>query len=74
MLKIIENLDNNELISPELSQKIADMIIDKDYDYSIGESHYIPNVNHHTSNILEPTKSNMFLNKNTFVSCFELDI
>jgi len=75
MLKIIENIDNNELISPELSQKLATLIVDENYDYSIEEDYYIPDVNYHTANVVEPMKANTLLNKNTSSSFFlESDI
>ena len=73
MLKIIENIDNNELISPELSQKLASLIVDKNYDYSIEENYYIPDINSHTINIMKPMKVNTFLNKNTSSSLLETD-
>jgi ABC-type Zn uptake system ZnuABC Zn-binding protein ZnuA len=37
MLKILEQLSNEELPSAKLMQEIAKSIKDKNYDYSIGE-------------------------------------
>ena len=68
MLKVLENLNNNELISSKLGKEIANLIIDKDYDYSIKENVCIPDTINHTANIMNNMLSNTFLNKNCSIS------
>ncbi len=65
MLKILEKMANDELVSVEVTREIANLIVDKNYDYSIESDYFISDVSSHTTNMTEPMKANTLLNKNT---------
>jgi hypothetical protein len=67
MLKILEVMANDEMVSAEVTQEIARLIVDKNYDYSIEDNVYIPDVSSHTANVVEPMKANTLLNKNFMI-------
>jgi hypothetical protein len=67
MLKILEVMANDEMVSAEVTQEIARLIVDKNYDYSIEDNVYIPDVSSHTANVAEPMRANTLLNKNFMI-------
>ena len=65
MLKILKVMANDNLVSLEVTQEIANAIVDENYNYDIEGDYIIPDVLSHSAEVLEPMKANFLLNKNT---------
>ncbi|QCT94514.1 hypothetical protein FE773_04775 [Caminibacter mediatlanticus TB-2] len=64
MLRILEIMSEDNLISVSVTKDIAKKLVDENYDYSLEDYRNIPDVINHSAEVIEPMKANTLLNKN----------